>query len=66
MKIFIERQNKWIDVNIKKKAKVIDVLKKLKINPSAVIVVRNNELITEDEIIKNDEKIKVLSVVSGG
>ena len=65
MKAFIERQNKWIDLRIKE-LKVSDILKKLSINPAAVIVARNNELVTEDEIIKNSEKIRILSVVSGG
>jgi len=66
MKIFIEKENKWIDMEIKRETKVIDLLKRLKINPSAVIVVKNNELITEDSKIKNNEKIRILSVVSGG
>ncbi len=45
---------------------VSDLLKQLKINPEVVIVVRNNEVITEDEILNDNDTIELLSVVSGG
>ncbi|MBI2558048.1 MoaD/ThiS family protein [Candidatus Woesearchaeota archaeon] len=45
---------------------VSDLLKELKINPVTVIVSRNNELILEDEKLKNNDEIKILSVISGG
>lgn len=45
---------------------VFDLLQQLAINPEVVIVVRNNEVITEDEILHDQDKIELLSVVSGG
>ncbi|MBS3103897.1 MoaD/ThiS family protein [Candidatus Woesearchaeota archaeon] len=42
------------------------LLEKLKINPETVIVVRDDELLTDDVVLKNNDKIKVLSVISGG
>ena len=45
---------------------VFDLLKQLEINPEVVIVVRNNEVITEYEILNDQDKIELLSVVSGG
>jgi sulfur carrier protein ThiS len=42
------------------------LLNKLKINPVTVIVSRNNELILGDEKLKNDDEIRILSVISGG
>lgn len=45
---------------------VFDLLKQLKINPEVVIVVRKNEVITEDEILHDQDAIELLSVVSGG
>ncbi len=45
---------------------VFDLLKQLKINPEVVIVVRSNEVITEDEILHDQDTIELLSVVSGG
>ncbi|MBI2647525.1 MoaD/ThiS family protein [Candidatus Woesearchaeota archaeon] len=45
---------------------VRDILKELSINPITVIVARNNELILEDEPLNDNDKIKILSVISGG
>ena len=63
MKIYIEKTNESKDI----KAKTVkELLEKLKINPTTVIVTRNNELITEEEKIKETDKIRILSVISGG
>lgn len=45
---------------------VADLLRHLRINPEIVLVVRNNEVLTEDEILKEKDSIKILSVISGG
>ena len=66
MKIYIEREDKTIEKDIKNKIKVINLLKELSISPEAVIVIRNDEVITEDEFLSNDDEIKLLSVISGG
>jgi len=65
MKVYIEKNDKSLDLKHKK---IIckDLLIELKINPSAVIVVKNNEVILDDEIIENKDDVKILSVVSGG
>lgn len=63
IKIFIERINKTKKIeanNIK------EIFQKLCINPQEVIITRNNELITEDEKLNNNDEIKLLSVISGG
>ena len=41
-------------------------LQKLNIEPDSVLVTREGELITDDEIIKLDDLIKLLPVISGG
>lgn len=66
IKIFIERTNKNLEFEIKDNSKVIDLLKSLKIDHTTVLVSRNNELITEDIILNNNDNIKILSVISGG
>ncbi len=43
-----------------------DALKKSNIVPEAVIAVRDGELITDDEILKNGDVIKLVAVISGG
>lgn len=46
--------------------RVKELLEHLKLNPEAFLVVRNNEVITEEEILQDQDKIELLSVISGG
>ena len=64
MKIFIEATEEKKEVDFKGKAK--DLLNQLQINPVTVVLVRNGKLITEDELLENDDEIELLAVVSGG
>ncbi len=64
MRVFIEKENK--EVNDAFSGSAGELLKKLKINPETVLIVKNNELITADEDISDWDHIKILSVVSGG
>ena len=66
VKVFVDRQNKNANFELDTDSKVLDLLKKLDINPVTVIVSRNNELILEDEILSDNDEIKILSVISGG
>lgn len=43
-----------------------DALIKIDIMPESVLITRNGELITEDEILKEGEQIRLISVISGG
>lgn len=45
---------------------LLDALKKSNIVPESVIATRDGELITEDEILKDGEVIKLIAVISGG
>ncbi len=45
---------------------VRDLLKHLKINPETVLVARNDEVLTEDEILQDNDTIEILNVISGG
>ena len=64
MKVFIEKENKRIEKSFNGKAK--DLIKEVGVNPETVIIVKNNELITEEDSIEDSDEIKLLSVVSGG
>lgn len=66
VKLFIQRLDKEAYLEIKDNSKVIDLLKQLKIDHTTVLVSRNNELITEDVTLKNNDNLKILSVISGG
>ena len=48
------------------KNKVIELLQELGINPETVLVIREGEVITEEETLNNNDKIELLSVISGG
>ena len=45
---------------------LLDALKKCSIIPESVIATRNGEMITEDEILKNGDVVKLVAVISGG
>ena len=64
--VFIDRENKTAKIKLDDGSSVSDLLEKLAINPVTVIISRNNELILENEKLKNNDEIKILSVVSGG
>ena len=61
--VYLERENKAVKV---KQLLVKEILKELKINSTTVIITKNNELIIDDVKLKEDEKIKILPVISGG
>ena len=45
---------------------VLSALKKLEIPLESILPTRNGELIHEEEIIEEDDVIKLISVISGG
>jgi sulfur carrier protein ThiS len=45
---------------------LLDALKKNNILPVGVLCTRGGELISEDEILKDGEVIKLIAVISGG
>ncbi|MBI3036291.1 MoaD/ThiS family protein [Candidatus Woesearchaeota archaeon] len=64
MEIFIEREN--ARKKLKFSGKVSALLKKLNLNPAAVLVAKNNGLVTEDDTLSDKDEVKILSVISGG
>lgn len=68
MKVYIEKDTKSENIKLKKSEKITgkELLEKLKINPSSVILVKNDEVVLEDEVFTEKDDVKILSVVSGG
>jgi len=64
--IFFERENKNKKIELNENSSVRDLLDKLKINPVTVIAARDNELIPENERLKDNDNIMIMPVVSGG
>lgn len=48
------------------KGTVNELLNFLNINPETVLITRNDEVLTEDIELTNEDHINILSVVSGG
>jgi len=65
LEIFNEREGSTILIEFAG-SKVKDLLDHLKLNPEAFLVVRNNEVVTEEEILQDQDKVELLSVISGG
>lgn len=45
---------------------LLDALKKSNIVPESVIATRDGEMITDDEVLRNGDAIKLIAVISGG
>ncbi len=45
---------------------VRQALIKLEINPESVLATREGELLTDDEILKDGDRIRLVAVISGG
>jgi len=66
LKVFYDRENKEKTIELGNNISVSDLLKKMNINPVTVIVSRNNNIILEDEKLKDKDDVKIISVISGG
>lgn len=63
MDVFIERTRESKSISA---SSVSDLLSQLSINPETVLVTKNDELVTEEETLSSEDKVKILSVISGG
>ena len=45
---------------------LLDALKKSDIVPESVIATRNGEMITDDEVLRSGDVVKLIAVISGG
>lgn len=61
--VFIQRRKENHELSVNSISEIFD---ELKINENEVIIVRNDELITKDAKLKENDKIELLSVISGG
>lgn len=65
IEVYNERENTTIRIELAGN-KVKDLLNQLKLNPEAFLVVRNKEVIAEQEILQDEDRIELFSVISGG
>lgn len=45
---------------------VRELLKELNLSPESTLVVRDDEVLTEDEKLQKDDEVRVISAISGG
>ena len=64
--VFIERTGKHLKVNLNSRATVKTLLEKLKLNPVNILVSVNDEICTDKEVLKENDRVELFSVVSGG
>jgi sulfur carrier protein len=65
VKVFNEKEQTTEQVNFAGNL-VKELLQHLKINPETVLVIKNNEVVTEDEPLQQSDSLELLSVISGG
>ena len=54
------------EIEVKPGMTLLDSLKKATILPEGVIAIRAGEMILEDEILKDGDVVRLVSVISGG
>jgi sulfur carrier protein len=64
MKVIIRRPRR--EVEMLGSRRVRDLLQQLNINPESVLVVRGQELLTPDELVRDEETVEVVPAISGG
>ena len=64
MKIHLRQPQKDIEVTGPKPVR--QLLKELHLNPEAYLVIRNDDLVTDDEVLKDSDTVEIRPVISGG
>ena len=64
--VFYDREKKEKDIELDENSSIKDLLAKMNINPVTVIVSKEDNIILEDENLQDKDKIKLISVISGG
>ena len=54
------------EVEVKGPRRVKELLKELSLLPETVLVVRGDELVTEDDMLRNEDCVEIRPVMSGG
>lgn len=54
------------EVELRGSHRVAEILRQLHLLPGTVLVIRNDELLTSEDVVAADETIEIRSVISGG
>ena len=58
--------NPYKNVEVQGPTRVRELLQQLNLIPEAYLVIRGNELVTEDELLHDSDSIEIRAVISGG
>ena len=64
MKVVLRNPRREVEIAGGRRVK--DVLVELKVIPESVLVIRGDELITSDQVVRDDDVIELRPVMSGG
>ncbi len=54
------------EIELEDNSKVIDLLKKLGYSREEVVVLKNREVVIEEEVLKDGDFIEIIRAISGG
>jgi sulfur carrier protein len=54
------------EVEVKGPKRVKDLLAELSLLPESVLVVRGDDLVTEDDTLRDEDRVEIRPVISGG
>jgi sulfur carrier protein len=54
------------EVEVKGPRRVKELLQELSLLPEAVLVVRGDDLVTEDDLLRDEDRVEIRPVMSGG
>lgn len=66
MKVYIEKDDKTLDIKLDKPMVLKELLKELNTSVESVIVQKNGSICLEDATVIDTDELRILSVVSGG
>ena len=64
MKVLLNHPVRELDIRGPKRVK--DLLKELALLPESVLVVRGDDLVTEDDTLRDTDRVEIRPVMSGG
>ncbi|OYT44209.1 MAG: thiamine biosynthesis protein ThiS [Thermoprotei archaeon] len=66
VKVIILPNGDEVSIKFSRPVRLINVLKELGFNPEGVVALRGDELITEDDVVSDDDLLKLIKVRSFG
>jgi len=64
MKVILRNQRREVELGGRRRVK--ELLAELGVLPEAVLVIRGRELLTADEMVREDDVVELRPVISGG